>query len=157
MSGTRSRDRGRRSETMVANYLREWWPDARRVLAGDGRQHCDVEFHPLVSLEVKAVSRGTSWPTWCRQAAAQAHPGTVPVVVWRHPHVTDPGLWPIRARLGEWVAAFGHDELEESYWYDRGDGTLRLWRAGTLADLVAAIRAVDAPVSAPTEEAGPVS
>ena len=79
----RERDRGARAERAVVNYLREnGWPDARRYLAGDGRQPGDVDFHPLVCLEVKdrAESR---WPTWCRQAASEAREGMVPVVVRR--------------------------------------------------------------------------
>lgn len=138
----RSRTRGRRSETMVANYLRQWWPDARRVLAGDGKQHCDVEFHPLVSLEVKALAATTAWPTWCRQAAAQAHPGTVPVVVHRTPGVLDVAAWPIRARLVDWIATLGSTDCE-GVMVDRGDGVREQWLTATMADLVTALQAVD--------------
>ena len=99
MTGKASRDRGARCERAIVNYLRaNGFPDARRVLAGDGRQHSDIEFHPLVSLEAKDVA-SSAWPSWCRQAVAQAHPGTVPVVVRRVRGETNVGLWMARVPL----------------------------------------------------------
>lgn len=100
MTGAASRNRGARAERAVVNYLRTWWPDARRVLAGDGRQDCDVTFHPRVSLEVKDVA-GSSWPSWCRQAVAQSKPGTIPMVVRRARGVTDVGRWVVRLPVGD--------------------------------------------------------
>lgn len=95
MTGAASRNRGARAERAVVNYLRQWWPDARRVLAGDGRQDCDVTFHPRVSLEVKDRA-DSAWPSWCRQAVEQSKPGTIPMVVRRTRGVTDVGRWPVR-------------------------------------------------------------
>ena len=100
MTGKASRDRGARAERAVVTYLRQWWPDARRVLAGDGRQDCDVTFHPRVSLEVKDVA-ANAWPSWCRQAVAQSKPGTIPMVVRRTRGVTDVGRWVVRLPLGD--------------------------------------------------------
>ena len=100
MTGAASRNRGARAERAVVNYLRQWWPDARRVLAGDGRQDCDVTFHPRVSLEVKD-RQSSSWPSWARQAVAQSKPGTIPMVVRRTRGVTDVGRWVVRLPIGD--------------------------------------------------------
>ena len=115
MTGKASRDRGARAERAVVNYLRTWWPDARRVLAGDGRQDCDVTFHPRVSLEVKDVA-ANAWPSWCRQAVEQSKPGTIPMVVRRTRGVTDVGRWVVRlpdrsglAVSGVWTPMSGVD------------------------------------------------
>ena len=59
-----NRKRGARAERSVVEFLRRsGWPDARRYLAGDGRQPGDIDWHPLVCLEVKDVA-GSSWPSW---------------------------------------------------------------------------------------------
>jgi hypothetical protein len=97
-----NRNRGARAEVAVVNYLRQnGWPDARRYLAGDGRQPGDVDFHPLVCLEVKDV-KASAWPSWCRQAAAEARPGMVPVVVRRERGVPDVGQWECRVERSGW-------------------------------------------------------
>lgn len=91
-----NRKRGQRAEVQVVNYLRaQGWPDARRYLSGDGRQPGDIDFHPLICLEVKDVA-ASAWPTSCRQAAAEAPTGTVPVVVRRTRGARDAGLWQCR-------------------------------------------------------------
>ena len=138
--GRTSRDRGRRAEAQVANYLRsEGWPDARRYLSGDGQQPGDLDWHPLVCLEVKDT-KGSAWPTWCRQAAAEARPGMVPVVTRRTRVGNDVGAWEIRADWCTWVEVFGspppfqHEGVEV-------DG--RAWLRSTMADLVVAVRRVD--------------
>ena len=44
MSGAASRTRGANAERQVVNYLKQQgWSQARRVLAGDGHQHSDIE------------------------------------------------------------------------------------------------------------------
>lgn len=94
--GSAERRRGADAERAVVRYLRDnGYPDARRYLAGDGRQPGDIDFHPLVCLEVKDVER-SAWPTWCRQALAEARPGMVPVVVRRTRGVADVGAWEVR-------------------------------------------------------------
>lgn len=91
-----NRDRGRRAEVAVVNYLRaNGCPDARRYLAGDGRQPGDIDWHPLVAVEVKD-RKSSSWPSWCRQAVAEARDGMVPVVVRRTRGVPDVGSWECR-------------------------------------------------------------
>lgn len=120
-----NRRRGADAERAVVRYLTSCGYDARRYLAGDGKQPGDIDWHPLVVLEVKDVER-SSWPAWCRQAQAAAKPDQVPVVVRRQRGIPDPGLWPARlpvnqlpiigcrptpmAGLGDlWVTApFGH-------------------------------------------------
>lgn len=130
MTGAASRRRGARAEVAVVNYLRQWWPDARRVLAGDGRQDRDVDFHPRVSLEVKDVA-ANAWPAWCRQAVAQSKPGTIPMVVRRTRGVTDPGRWVVRLPY--------HDELAVSGAAAPMPGLDRLWIETTLARVVVAL------------------
>lgn len=135
-----NRNRGARAEVQVVNYLRsQGWEDARRYLAGDGRQPGDIDWHPLVTLEVKDVA-SSSWPTWCRQAAKEARPGMVPVVVRRVRGVTDVGAWPIRADLEVWDRTLG-PAMHGRWVADLDDHP---WFACTMADLVAAVKAVDA-------------
>ena len=139
MTGKASRDRGARCERVIVNYLRaNGFPDARRVLAGDGRQHSDIEFHPLISLEAKDVAR-SAWPSWCRQAVAQAHPGTVPVVVRRVRGETNVGRWPARfafaaaAEVGLPIGAVYVGSVDGEPWCE-----------AYFADVVAAVRELDA-------------
>ena len=106
MSGARSRNRGAESERMVVAWLRTvGFPDARRYLAGDGRQPGDIDAIPGVCIEVKSQSNGTSWPSWVRQAVLEAGPDRVPVVVRRTPG---------NPNVGEWVAV--------TPWRDEMDG-----------------------------------
>lgn len=94
--GRSNRRRGADTERKIVTYLRtHGYPDARRYLAGDGRQPGDIDWHPCVVLEVKDVA-SSSWPTWCRQAAKAAGAGQIPAVVRRVRGVTDPGAWPVR-------------------------------------------------------------
>ena len=54
MNGRANRARGARAEVAVVNWLRDHgYPDARRYLAGDGRQPGDIDAIPGVSIEVK--------------------------------------------------------------------------------------------------------
>lgn len=132
------RNRGARAEVAVVNYLRsQGWPDARRYLAGDGRQPGDIDWHPLVCLEVKDVA-SSAWPTWCRQAAAEARPGMVPVVVRRTRGVPDVGAWPVRLP-DRWTILTGCMVIG-----DIGDIDAVPWALTTMAELVAAVKAVDA-------------
>lgn len=98
-----NRKRGHDAERKVVRYLRDnGYPDAittRAKLGHDGATAPgDLDWHPLVCLEVKDVAR-SAWPSWCRQAAAEARPGMVPAVVRRTRGVTDVGLWPVRIKV----------------------------------------------------------
>ena len=92
MSGAASRNRGARAERAVVAYLRaNGWPDARRYLAGDGRQPGDIDAIPGVVIEVKDQARAC-WPLWIRQAKAEAN-GRLWTVVRRTRGVPDVGMW----------------------------------------------------------------
>jgi hypothetical protein len=136
-----SRNKGARAEVAVVNYLRsQGWPDARRYLSGDGRQPGDIDWHPLITLEVKDWAQ-SSWPTWCRQVAAEAKPGMVPCVVRKTAGVSDVGQWEVRVRCHEWYTAAGL--------YVPIDAMLPVvdgfaWWRTNMAGLVGAMRAVDA-------------
>ena len=101
-----NRRRGHDAERAVVKYLREnGYPDActtRSKLGHDGSSPAgDVDFHPLICCEVKDVAR-SAWPSWCRQAVAEAREGMVPVVVRRTRGVPDVGAW--ECRWPEWAA-----------------------------------------------------
>ena len=94
MSGAASRTRGANAERAVVNYLKQQgWPQARRVLAGDGHQHSDIECWAGVSIEIKDRS-SSAWPSWREQAITQARPEDVVVVMRRTRGITDVGRWP---------------------------------------------------------------
>lgn len=135
--GRTSRRRGADAERQVVRFLRaQGWPDARRYLAGDGRQPGDLDWHPLVTLEVKDAA-SSRWPTWCRQVAAAAPAGTVPVVVRRTRTGDDVGAWEIRADYDAWSYTFG-PVMGPMRWVDD-----QLWLMASMADLVAAVRSAD--------------
>lgn len=90
--GRSNRNRGARAEVQVVNYLRSMgWPDARRYLAGDGKQPGDIDVAPGVCIEVRDRAQ-SSWPSWRAQCVAEAG-GRIPVVVRRTRGVTDVGQW----------------------------------------------------------------
>ena len=137
--GSAERRRGADAERAVVRYLRGREHEARRYLAGDGRQPGDVDWHPLVCLEVKDRA-SSSWPSWCRQAVAEAPEGTVPAVVRRTRGIADPGAWECRVDATLWVLVLGRTYLVGPV-YDDDD---RLWIVTTLAGLVAAVERHDA-------------
>ena len=93
--GKMSRDKGARAERAVVAWLREnGYPDARRYLAGDGKQPGDIDAIPGVALEVKDQAT-YSIGAWLAQAIDEAGPDRLPVVVM-HPkgvRVDDTGNW----------------------------------------------------------------
>lgn len=93
--GRANRRRGAAAERSVVAWLRHnGYPDARRTLAGDGRQAGDVDGVQGLTIEVKDVDR-SAWPTWMRQAEEQANGGAW-VVVRRTRGNPDVGAWPCR-------------------------------------------------------------
>lgn len=132
---------------MVAWLRANGYPDARRYLAGDGRQPGDVDFHPLVCLEVKDVA-ASAWPSWCRQAAAEAREGMVPVVVRRTRGVADPGAWECRVHAWRWFDLTHDADLYRCHILDMGgpgaSTASRFWRQTTLSEFIAALRRFDA-------------
>ena len=146
--GKANRSKGHRAERAVVTYLREQgWPDAmttRRKLGHDGATAPgDIDWHPLVCLEVKDVAK-SAWPTWCRQAVAECREGMVPAVVRKTGPLTDPGSWECRVRQWERVRVLGAGAGDCAWLVDVDqDGESWPWAVTTLADLVAAVRAVD--------------
>lgn len=136
-----NRRRGHDAERAVVRYLRaNGYPDActtRAKLGHDGAHAPgDIDFHPLVALEVKDVA-ASAWPTWCRQAVAEAGDIPIPAVVRRTRGVPDPGAWECRYRT---------DALRPPHPIVEVDG--ESWVVCTLADLVALLLALDEGVVA---------
>ena len=109
MSGAASRTRGANAERAVVNYLKQQgWPQARRVLAGDGHQHSDIECWSGISIEIKDRS-SSAWPSWREQAITQARPEDVVVVMRRTRGITDVGRWPAQMPQDDyyWIGGSG--------------------------------------------------
>lgn len=95
--GMAPRRKGADAERTLVNYLRlHGYPDARRRLAGDGRQGGDIDAGPHDPLEVKAAER-PALHAWLEQVG----PGGL--VVARLRGVTDPGEWAAIQRLSDWL------------------------------------------------------
>jgi hypothetical protein len=136
MSGAASRNRGANAERAVVNYLKgQGWAHARRVLAGDGHQHSDIECWAGISIEIKDRT-SSAWPSWREQAITQARPEDVVVVMRRTRGITD---------VGRWVAQMPEDDF---YWIG-GSGLFpfkcprlhTLWVETTFANVCALVRA----------------
>lgn len=95
------RDKGARAERAFITWLRQCGhPDARRYLAGDGRQPGDVDAIPGVVFEVR--SRAECKPgSWMLDAEAQAGAERLAVTVYHPPGVSDPGRWVAMIRVEE--------------------------------------------------------
>lgn len=97
-TGRAARTRGHSAERRVAAHLRDHgFPDAatsRSALGHDGtRQPGDIVGVPGLCISVKDVA-GSAFPTWLRQARAEAEPaGLIPVVVRRTRGNPDVGEW----------------------------------------------------------------
>jgi hypothetical protein len=86
------RAKGNAAEVAVVNWLREHgYPDARRYLAGDGRQPGDIDGVPALCIDVKNQQRHAIGE-WLRQAEREAR-SNLPVVVVKPRGETDPGKW----------------------------------------------------------------
>jgi hypothetical protein len=129
-----NRRRGADAERAVVRYLRSMgWPDARRYLAGDGRQPGDIDFAPGVCLEVKDVA-ASSWPTWRAQCVAEAG-GRIPVVVRRTRGVRDVGQWEAQMPVRHVIRALDGFLLFDSIVHC--PRTEQQWHRTTFADVVA--------------------
>lgn len=103
MSATERR-KGARAEVDVVNWLRQnGYPDARRYLAGDGRQPGDIDAIPGLCIEVKN-RREHRIGEWLRQAVDEGGPLRTPVVIVKPRGVTDVGDW--------WAITYVGDLLE---------------------------------------------
>ena len=105
MTGAASRRRGANAERMVVDYLRaHGWPDARRYLAGDGRQRLlgDIDAVPGVAVEVKDRAQ-SAWSSWLRDV--EDGNDRVTVVVRRARGNPDVGQWPaVVGSADDWTA-----------------------------------------------------
>lgn len=128
-----NRNRGARAEVRVVNYLRSMgWDNARRYLAGDGRQPGDIDFAPGVCIEVRDRA-GSSWPSWRAQCVAEAG-GRIPVVVRRFRGVTDVGRWEAQIPANHVIALLGGDTFDDVVYCRR---TQMHWHRTTFSDVCA--------------------
>lgn len=110
--GAAERRRGARAEVQVVNHLRvNGWPDARRYLAGDGRQPGDIDVWPGIALEVKDRAQ-SAWPTWRQQALTEAGPTRIPIVIRRERGDPDVGRWHTEITTLGWIALGGNPLIE---------------------------------------------
>lgn len=128
-----NRRRGADAERAVCTYLRQWWPDARRYLAGDGKQPGDIDAIPGVCIEVKDVAR-SAWTAWRAQAIAEAGERYV-IVVRRTRGVRDVGQWVAQIPYGDWHD-FGGEPRQGNYC----PRTQRVWLHTTFADITHLLR-----------------
>lgn len=102
MSGAQRR-KGADYERAAVNWLRaHGYPDARRYLAGDGRQPGDLDAIPGVTIDVKA-RRELDIPGWLRQVELEAGPARLPLLWVHRPGLADPGDWWMIGRAGRIV------------------------------------------------------
>ena len=138
----KSRNKGARGERAVVAWLRSMgWPDARRYLAGDGRQPGDIDWHPLVCLEVKDRAK-SAWPSWCRQTVQEMRPGMVPAVVRKTAGVLDVSRWEVRVRQLEWLRVLDGSPHYPLVEVDQ-DGETWVWAVITMDALASAVAAID--------------
>lgn len=98
--GKSPRRKGAVGEQKVVAWLRaNGYPDARRFLAGDGRQPGDIDGVPGVCLDVKNRKR-YELSGWLAELDAQQRPDQLlSFLVVRLPGETDPGEWALVTRL----------------------------------------------------------
>jgi hypothetical protein len=80
MSNASRKARGRRTELVLVERLRTLFPNAAQV--NSAASGADILNTPGLAIEVKA-RRGLDLPAWMRQAAKNAKPGEMPVLITR--------------------------------------------------------------------------
>ena len=99
--GNAPRRKGALAEQRVVSWLRSnGFPDARRFLAGDGRQPGDIDGVPGVCLDIKNANR-YQLTQWLTQLDEEARAGALPFLVVKLPRITDPGEWALITRVRE--------------------------------------------------------
>jgi Holliday junction resolvase len=107
-----SRNKGQRAEVAVVNWLRgHGFEDARRYLAGDGRQPGDIDAIPGVSIEVKDQQQHRIGE-WLRQAEAEAR-SALPVVFVKEKGTADVGQWWAVLRVRDFVGLVADEQQED--------------------------------------------
>lgn len=103
-----SRNRGRRYELLLAQYLRPWWPAAEAP--PPSRPGSDVLGTPGIVWENK-TAKDFSPLAFCRQARRHASPGDIPVTVYWPPQVGEAqagntlAIMPLRTMIRLLIAA----------------------------------------------------
>jgi len=115
VTGATSRRKGHRYELEVVHYLqRAGFPEAattRSVIGHSGTmQPGDVVGPVGCAVECKNVA-ATAWPAWLRQAARQAYPSLVPVVVRKTPGSRDVGEDVCLLPYDDWLVRLDGHEL----------------------------------------------
>jgi hypothetical protein len=102
MSNTSRKARGRRSELVLVERLRTLFPNASQV--NSAASGADILNTPGLAIEVKA-RRGLDLPAWMRQAAKNAKPGEMPVLITRLNGQGEETVdqWPVILRFGDWL------------------------------------------------------
>ena len=110
------REKGAVGERQFVKWLRESGraPDARRYLAGDGRQPGDIDAFPGLVLDVKVRARCEPG-TWKRQAETEAGPHRLGAVVYHPPGVSDPGQWIVMLRVEEFLDLWSPDARDSRH------------------------------------------
>lgn len=102
MSNASRKARGRRTEAVLVDRLKTLFPNAMQV--NSAASGADILNTPGLAIEVKA-RRGLDLPAWMRQAAKNAKPGEMPVLMTRlngqgEETVDD---WPVILRFGNFL------------------------------------------------------
>ena len=111
--GTR-KSRGRRTEAVLVERLKALYPNARQV--NSAASGADILNTPGIAIEVKART-GLNLLAWMKQAAKNAKPGEVPVLITRlngqgEQTVND---WPVVLRFEDFLALIAEVNQEPFY------------------------------------------
>jgi hypothetical protein len=102
MSNASRKARGRRTEAVLVDRLKTLFPNAMQV--NSAASGADILNTPGLAIEVKA-RRGLDLPAWMRQAAKNAKPGEMPVLMTRLNGQGEESVedWPVILRFGDFL------------------------------------------------------
>ena len=113
MSGAMSRRKGAVAERDVVRWLRaNGYPDARRYLAGDGRQPGDIDGVPGMVIEVKNHRR-PAIKSWLRQLDDEGGDHLFKLLIMKIAGRTDVGTW-----SAIWRTDTDHDVATVAVFFD---------------------------------------
>lgn len=103
MTTSTRKERGRRTEAVIADRLRPLFPGAYQV--GAAASGADIKNTPGLSIEVKA-RKGLDLLAWMRQSRKNAAPDEIPVVISRLNGQGEQtaGEWPVFMSLDDFIA-----------------------------------------------------